>query len=182
MTLLLWLVAACQAVPEAEHTAGVATTTRLADGGGLQHVAMLCPEVYRGAQPTREGYRRLRAMGVKTVINLRRFTDSRDEVEAAGLNYVSIPIYASIGSSPPTDEQLQRFFDTVLDPSKQPVFLHCKHGKDRTGMMAALYRIERQGWSNLEAIAEMQQFGYHDVFVDLIGFVRSYQRRGYRAP
>ena len=121
-------------------------------------------------------------MGVKTVINLRRFTDLRDEVEAAGLDYVAIPIYASIGSSPPTDEQLQVFFDTVLDPCSQPVFMHCKHGKDRTGMMAGLFRIERQGWTNREAIDEMQDFGYHDVFRDLIGFVREYVPRGYQAP
>lgn len=155
---------------------------RLVDSGGLSNVARITPELYRGAQPTEAGYLQLKDMGVKTVISFRRFNDSRAEVEAAGLEFVRIPIYASIGSSPPTDEQLQLFFDTVLDPVKQPVFMHCKHGKDRTGMMAGLFRIERQCWTNQEAIDEMQAFGYHDVFRDLIGFVRDYEERNLEPP
>lgn len=156
--------------------------TRLPDAGGLKNVACLTTGLFRGAQPTADGYRRLKQMGIKTVVSFRCFTDTRDEVEAAGLDYVMIPIYASIGSSPPTDQQLRTFFDTILDPDKQPVYIHCKHGKDRTGMMAALFRIERQGWTIKEATAEMQEFGYHDIFRDLIGFVRTYVRRGYEAP
>ncbi|MFT4843509.1 MAG: tyrosine-protein phosphatase SIW14 [Planctomycetota bacterium] len=155
---------------------------QLEDSGGLSGVARITPELYRGAQPTKAGYTRLKDMGVKTVISFRRFNDSRAEVEAAGLEFVRIPIYASIGSNPPTDEQLQVFFDTVLDPAKQPVFMHCKHGKDRTGMMAALFRIERQCWTNQEAVDEMQAFGYHDVFRDLIGFVRDYEARIFEPP
>ena len=176
------LFAQCTPVPKVERVRVYEPAARIPDVGGLRNIARLTPGLYRGAQPTGDGYRRLQRMGVKTVINLRRFTDLRDEVEAAGLDYVAIPIYASIGSSPPTDEQLQVFFDTVLDPCSQPVFMHCKHGKDRTGMMAGLFRIERQGWTNREAIDEMQDFGYHDVFRDLIGFVREYVPRGYQAP
>ena len=155
---------------------------RLGDSGGLANVARITPELYRGAQPTAAGYLQLKAMGVKTVVSFRRFNDSSAEVEAAGLAFVRIPIYASIGSNPPTDAQLQVFFDTVLDPAKQPVFMHCKHGADRTGMMAGLFRIERQCWTNQEAIEEMQAFGYHDVFRDLIGFVRDYEARNFEPP
>ena len=59
---------------------------------------------------------------------------------------VEIPIQADVfGSEPPTDEQVREFFTVVLDPARQPVFFHCAHGKDRTGTMAALYRIEVDG-------------------------------------
>jgi hypothetical protein len=45
--------------------------------------------------------------------------------------------------------------------------------------MAALWRIERNGWTPAEAIEEMQAFGYHDYYEDLIAFVRAYRPRGY---
>jgi hypothetical protein len=64
------------------------------------------------------------------------------------------------------------------DPAAQPVFFHCRHGKDRTGTMAALYRIEVDGWTNEEAIEEMLAFGYHTIYQDLIDYVRAYEPRG----
>ncbi|MFT4515011.1 MAG: tyrosine-protein phosphatase SIW14 [Planctomycetota bacterium] len=176
------LLTACEAVRGPTRSRVFLPAMRLEDFGGLANVARITKQLYRGAQPTEEGYAQLKAMGVKTVISFRCFNDSRAEVEGAGLNFVRIPIYASIGSNPPSDEQLQVFFDTVLDPAKQPVFMHCKHGKDRTGMMAGLFRIERQCWTTREAIDEMQAFGYHDVFRDLIGFVGDYEARNFESP
>ena len=38
--------------------------------------------------------------------------------------------------------------------------------------MAALYRIEVDGWANEDAVAEMRHFGYHDWYKDLVAFVR----------
>jgi hypothetical protein len=45
--------------------------------------------------------------------------------------------------------------------------------------MAALYRIEVDGWTNDDAVAEMDALGYHDYYRDLKRFVRGYRRRGY---
>lgn len=155
---------------------------RIPDAAGLSNIARISSGLYRGAEPTERGYATLEKMGIKTVISFRRFNSSRKDVERAGLEYVGIPIMASVGSKPPRKTQLKRFFDTVFDPSKQPVYIHCKYGKDRTGMMAALYRIEHEGWTNSKAIEEMQAFGYHNFFRDLIGYVRDYQPRGFKPP
>jgi protein tyrosine/serine phosphatase len=57
------------------------------------------------------------------------------------------------------------------------VFFHCARGADRTGMFGAIYRIEVEGWTNAEAIEEMQAFGYNDFYKDLIGYVRDYRPR-----
>jgi Tyrosine phosphatase family len=45
---------------------------------------------------------------------------------------------------PPTREQLALFLGIVNDPVRQPVYVHCKGGKHRTGVMTAVYRMERQ--------------------------------------
>jgi len=145
---------------------------------GLENFARIHEGLYRGAQPTREGLRTLKARGIKTVINLRSNHSNKEDVEACGMTAVQIPLQADIfGSKPPTEEQLRLFFELILDPARQPVFFHCAHGKDRTGTMAALYRIEVEGWAAEDAVEEMQAFGYHDIYQDLISFVRSYKAR-----
>jgi len=149
----------------------------------VDHVARIADGVYRGGQPDGvEGYRALKEAGVRTVINLRQFHDSRKDAEAAGLRYVSLPVQASVlGSEPPSEEQINQFFEIVLDPEQGPVFFHCMTGKDRAGTMCALYRMEQDGWSNEEAEAELHAFGYHTVYDDLLRFVREYRPRGYSA-
>jgi protein tyrosine/serine phosphatase len=45
---------------------------------------------------------------------------------------------------------------------KGPVLIHCKHGRDRTGLVAAMYRIVVQGWSKQAALDEMEYGGFGD--------------------
>ncbi len=147
---------------------------------GLGNFAQIEPFLYRGAQPDAAGLRELEERGIKTIVSLRHRESVREDIVSAGMNLVEIPIRADVfGSEPPTDEEIRRFFETVLDPAMQPVFFHCAHGQDRTGTMAALWRIERNGWTPEEAIEEMHAFGYHDYFDDLIEFVRAYRPRGF---
>jgi hypothetical protein len=40
-----------------------------------------------------------------------------------------------------------------------PTFVHCRHGKDRTGVACALYRVIVDGWSIDDALAEAASFG-----------------------
>ena len=35
-----------------------------------------------------------------------------------------------------------------------PLLIHCKAGLHRTGVLAAVYRMERQGWTPLQAYTE----------------------------
>jgi protein tyrosine/serine phosphatase len=61
-------------------------------------------------------------------------TEAQD-VERAGMNFYRIPMTTR---TPPTREQLQQFLSIVNDPEQQPVFVHCKGGKHRTGVMTAV--------------------------------------------
>jgi tyrosine-protein phosphatase SIW14 len=148
---------------------------------GAENLAQICPGLYRGAQPDAAGFKTLKDLGVKTVISFRSYHSEKKDVEACGMTAVQIPVQADVfGSEPPTDEQIRLFFTTALDPAKQPVYFHCAHGKDRTGTLGALWRIEIDGWTPAEAIEEMQAFGYHDIYQDLIEFVRGYKPRGFK--
>jgi protein tyrosine/serine phosphatase len=171
--------------PDGEEKKLTATTTqkpfaqRIPGVPGLENFARVNPALYRGAQPTEEGLRQLKSMGVKTVIDFRSHHSTKKAVEAAGMTALEIPLKADLGSVPPTDEELKAFFKAVLDPARQPLYIHCAFGKDRTGTMAAVYRLEIDGWTAQEALEEMEAFGYHNIYRDLINFIKTYKPRGF---
>jgi protein tyrosine/serine phosphatase len=119
------------------------------------------PSLYRGAQPTPEGFRRLADLGVKTVVNLRaqgrvRRAQERQLVESLGMRWVSLPMRSYWR---PTDAQVRAFLDVASDPGHQPVFVHCQQGEDRTGSLVAVYRVARQGWAPEQAYTEALALG-----------------------
>ncbi len=157
-------------------TTGRPFAQRIVNDAGIENFAEIAPGIYRGSQPEGAGYRYLKERGVKTVISLREHHDKTKAVAKAGLQPVRIPLHADVtGSAPPAPEQIQSFFSAVLDPKNQPVYFHCALGKDRTGTMAALYRMEVDGWTADEALEEMRAFGAHRIFKSLIKFVKGYK-------
>ncbi len=137
---------------------GVASLHRVDDG------------LYRGAQPTKEGMRALSKMGVKTIVSFRAFHSDRDEIGSTPLTYVHIPLTPLHLK----DAAVVRFLKLAADRKRRPVFFHCLHGADRTGVMCAAYRIAVQGWAKDEAIREMTKggFGHHSVFGNLAKYLR----------
>ncbi|NIO81050.1 MAG: hypothetical protein GTN53_10610 [Candidatus Aminicenantes bacterium] len=128
--------------------------------------------LYRGAQPRKQGFEELKKLGIKTVVNLRGSSRERILVEEAGLKYYQIPMFAAF----PKKKKFARFLEIVSDPSNHPVFVHCKHGADRTGAAVAIYRIKIQNWNVEESINEMVYGGYnfHRIYSNLKKFVRKF--------
>ena len=177
------ILASCSESPPPTSTTTERPLARRLQDPDVPNWAQVNDRLYRGGQPTAEGYRKLGERGVKTVINLRSHHAYRRDVEAAGIKYVELPLRADlIDSDPPTDDELKSFFDIVLDPARQPVYLHCMAGKDRTGTLMAVYRMEIDGWTRGEAIEEMQAFGFHDYYDDLMKYVETYKLRGFSKP
>ncbi len=131
--------------------------------------------MYRGAQPQPSGYATLKKLGVRTVINLRARHSEKAAVEAAGMRSIEVPIRIP-GTL--TAEAMRRVVADMADPNNQPVFVHCAQGRDRTGVAVAVYRMEMDRWSNAEAEAEMQAFGFNHVWIHLKRFVRNYRVEG----
>lgn len=153
---------------------GARVSERLVGLPGLSNVGRIAPSIYRGAQPQPEGYQTLKTMGIRTVINLRLQHSERKAVEAAGMRSIEIPMQTTKVNA----ETVRRVVALMKDPENQPVFVHCAHGQDRTGIVVATYRMEVDGWSNSEAEAEMQAFGFNDIWRALKAFVREYRVSG----
>ena len=142
-----------------------AKAVRLAGAPNLHKVT---DSLYRGAQPTEEGFKNLERLGIKTVINLRSF--HADDLRGTSLKGVRIRMEAW----DPEFEEIVRAMSILSDPNGAPYFVHCQHGADRTGMVTAIYRMAVQGWSKDEAIAEMTDggYGFHSVWIEIPKFLR----------
>jgi len=137
---------------------------------GLPNLHRLTEDLYRGAQPTAEGMRRLEEMGMKTVVNLRSLHSDRDELAGTGLAYEHIHVSALRIK----DEEVLRFLKIVADQDRAPVFVHCHRGADRTGLMCAVYRVAVCGWTKEEAIREMREggFGFHRIHLHMVDYLK----------
>jgi len=131
----------------------------------LPNFSRVSDALYRGAQPGPEGFQRLKAMGIKTIVDLRG-ASHRDELSDFDFKSVHLPTNVFQIE----DAKVIEFLRTVRDPANQPVFVHCERGADRTGCYVAAYRMVEQGWAESDAEAELPNFHYSPFF----GNIRTY--------
>ena len=114
---------------------------------------------FRGAQPESHDYPDLAGLGVKTVIDLTRGgrADEQALVERAGMKFYRIPLTTS---ERPSEAAIKQFLTLVNNPANQPVFVHCQGGRHRTGVMTAVYRMTKDGWTPDHAYDEMKQYHF----------------------
>ena len=145
---------------------------------GIHNFYKVDEHVYRGGQPTDEGFQYLAKIGVKTVIDLRGAGEGRrDEesvVSAAGMKYVNVPM---TGLTPPTVAEITKILAILEDETTGPVFVHCQRGADRTGAVIASYRIEHDGWDNARALKEAMGNGMSFFQFPRQSFIRNFQPR-----
>jgi len=138
---------------------------------------------YRGAQPEESDYKDLKALGVKTVIDLQDHPTSYEkrDVEALGMRYVAIPMS---DSSYPKEEQIAAFLKVVNDPTTGTFFAHCAGGRHRTGVVGAVYRFNVNHWNYDQVYTEMQDYDFYTRFGhgDLKTFVEDYAKRMTATP
>ena len=115
-----------------------------------------------GGQPRSEHFAKLKAEGVKTIINLRTRAEHRAEEEEAiakelGLRYFNIPVVFA----EPKDEQVAEFLKITDDASNLPVFIHCT-GAIRVGAFWMIRRVLRDGWTVDAAEEEAKKIGLRE--------------------
>ena len=125
---------------------------------GVPRLGEVSPTLFRGAQPTQQGFQRLAEMGISIVVDLRirGRKGERKEVTSLGMRFVQIPW----NCFHPEDTDMARFLKLLHDNRGKKVFVHCQTGDDRTGMIIAAYRIAEEGWTAKEAMKEMEAYGF----------------------
>jgi len=138
---------------------------------GVPNLYKINNNLYRSAQPTKQGMNNLNSIGIKTIINLRVFHSDTDEARNTGLLVEEL----SVKNWHIEDEDVIRVLRIIRQKENGPFLIHCQHGADRTGVMSAMYRIVEQGWSKKEAIREMVDggYGFHAIWSNTIGYVKN---------
>jgi tyrosine-protein phosphatase SIW14 len=141
---------------------------------GIGNFGEVTPKLFRGAQPTRQGFQTLAKMGIDIVVDTRgnRTKTEGKEVHRLGMRYVAIPWHCPF----PHDEVFARFLRLVRENPDKRIFVHCRLGDDRTGMMIAAYRMAVDQWTADKAMREMEQYGFTDVHHVICPTLASYEK------
>ena len=143
----------------------------------LPRFQQVTERLYRGGQPRAGGLRRLRELGIDTIVNLRadgaEVRAEEAEAKALGFNYFNI---ALPNWGRPQDGRVRRILLIIAAPQNGNVFVHCKEGVDRTGLIVALHRISHQGWPANDALAEAERLGMRRVQFWMRDYAEDYGR------
>ena len=143
---------------------------------GIENFHQVSQFVYRGAQPTDQGFHNLSTLGVKVIIDLRehdeRAVAEERTVTGDGMRYVNVPM---TGMTPPTEAQIKQILALMEDQTAGPVFVHCKRGADRTGAVIAAYRIDHDKWENSQALSEAMKDKMSHFQVQRQQYIREFQ-------
>ncbi len=139
----------------------------LADmGSSIRNFCVVAPQtLWRGERPTKEDARWLLEQRVGTIVSLQ--LDDRRAFEAArlGPDYSHSVSYFKVSGFSPlqvlSPSHLDRhvaLFIAIVKVAPKPVYVHCRAGVDRTGVLSAAYRVLIDGASPREAVAEMSRY------------------------
>ena len=148
---------------------------RRLDEKGVPNFGEVTPTLYRGGLLSGEGLKAIKKLGVNVVVDTHADSKhEKGEVEALGMKYVAIPWHCPW----PKDEVFAKFLRVVHENKGKKIFVHCRLGDDRTGMMVAAYRMAEEGWTADEAMIEMQSFGFtrshHFICPSLAGYEKHF--------
>ncbi len=165
----LLIMFGCAATPTALSAQTCATPLAVP----VANACVVTPGVlWRGGKPDATGATALLSQGVRTVVNLewlhsdvRAFSHARPDTHAAEqIGYFRVPDWEPLAAIAPTvlDDHVAHFI-AIMRSQPKPVYVHCRSGQNRTGVMVAAYRVFG-GMSRDDAIAEMA--GYDGYWAD----------------
>lgn len=126
---------------------------------GVPNFGRVTLTLYRGGQPSAEGFETLARMGIAIVVDTGRSRRDEALIRHLGMTYDPLPWYCPF----PSDKVFKRFIEIIRENPGKKIFVHCRFGDDRTGMMIAAYRMGAEGWTAQEAMQEMREFGYSPI-------------------
>lgn len=130
--------------------------------------------VYRSRKPREEDLKHAAALGIRTVLSLQRWM-AHGEAEAAeglGLRVLSVPMDGLVY---PEFWKVDQAVALLADPALRPILVHCEHGRDRTGIVVAAYRISQEHASVDAAMTEARAHGCCHWLGDLRSWLERYQ-------
>jgi len=162
MLLLVFSMCSCASLSK-QSIAGACSNNL---GSPIKHFCVVKPNVlWRGARPDKDGAAWLIQQGVRTIVNLELILDDKrtfghatvDDANNYEVGYFRIRDWEPFRILAPSvvDDHVAHFL-AIVSQQPKPVYVHCRYGENRTGVMVAAYRVLIEGVSDEEAIEEMK--------------------------
>lgn len=139
--------------------------------------------VYKGSKPrTDADFRFLQAQHIKYILDLELLPSMRDTEQDRAKRYGIIILHNRINASPiaPSERHVEGIMAVLRDHRYRPIYFHCSYGRDRTSLVAALYKMYFLGMSEPDALRYMDESGYKNSWVR--GGLKRYLRKHPVAP
>ncbi len=154
-----------------------ADTTDLASkltaaGSNLKHFGSVDDGVYKGSRPKSDAdYRFLQSLHVKYIVDLQvlPLMTVRERRKAKQYGITLIPGIMNASPISPSEKHIDKILAILRDERYHPIYFHCKFGRDRTTVIAALYKMYFLGMPPQEATQYLRESGYGFKF----GWLRS---------
>ena len=143
-----------------------------AAGSTLKHFGSVDTGVYKGSRPKNDAdYQFLQSLHVKYIVDLQvlPFLTRPEQRKAKKYGITVIPATMNASPPSPSEKHVDQVLSTLRDGRYHPVYFHCKLGRDRTAVIAALYKMYFRGMSEPEAMQYLHDIGYGFKF----GWLRS---------
>lgn len=123
--------------------------------------------LWRGGKPDAQGAANLVELGVRNVVNLEllhsdiaAFREARPPItHERAIGYFKVQEWEPnvIVAPSKLDEHIAEFLAITRTQAK-PIYVHCRSGQNRTGIMVAAYRVFEEGVPVEQAIDEMRRY------------------------
>src|SRR5437016_4968186 len=157
----LLLAIGCHHVARASSAASI----HPAPGTSIVHFARVDHGIYKGSRPRSDAdYEFLRSKHIKYILDLRFLPLLPQLEERTAAKYGMTVIPAFINGSPisPSEKQVSRILSIIRNPRYHPIYFHCALGRDRSALIAALYKMYFMGMSQAQAWQYMKRSGFKD--------------------
>ena len=139
-------------------------------GAELHHFNRVDEGVYKGSKPQSDAdYRYLQSLGVKYIIDLQNLPWTYRFEKKKAQKYGIVLLVGHMNASPisPSEKHVDQILSILRDKRFHPIYFHCKYGRDRTSLVATLYKVYFLGLPPNQAARYLHESGYKD------GWVRS---------
>lgn len=154
------------------------------DFSNIKNFLRINDKICTGGQPALDDLARLKAEGVKAVINLRQASEMNLEEESAkakelGMRYIHIPVNGADLKPESADE----FLKAMADPANRPMFIHCATA-NRVGAFWMIYRVVKDGWKVEDAEEEARKIGMHTPALRdfALEYIRTHEKKTDKKP
>lgn len=130
--------------------------TVLGEQAGLKNFVVRYDEkIFRGGAILDDSANEtLKKWEIKTVVSVTPTDEERAFCKKFGYTLVEIP-FAKTG---PSSEQVETF-KTTVESTSEPIYVHCKGGTHRAGLLGFVYRTQLKQWSQDKALVEYGRLG-----------------------